>query len=83
MDNFQRAIYIFVLVVGTVSMVPFLMATLYKILKTGVIERRPPKPSFTRTGNPKAFWATIGFMAVGPAIMVWGMGVMLYRLWHS
>jgi hypothetical protein len=83
MDSFQRALFVFVLIFGTVSILPFLASTIYKTLKTGVIERKPPRHPFTRTGTPKAFWATMGIMAIGPVIMVWGGVVMLYRLLHT
>jgi hypothetical protein len=83
MDGFSRSTYVFVLVFGSVVVVPFLLSTIYRTLKKGIIDRKPPRQPFTRQGTPKAFWATVSFMAIGPVMIVWGMGVMLYRLLYS
>ena len=83
MESTQRAVYVFVLVFGAVVMLPFLLSTIYRTLKSGVIERRKPLRPFTREETPKAYWGTVAFMALGPAIAVWGMAVMLHRLLHQ
>ncbi len=82
MDSLTHATYAFVLIFGSIVIMPFMISTLYSTLKKGVIERKPPHPPFTRQNTPKAFWATIIYVTIGLIGMVWGMGVMLYRLLH-
>jgi hypothetical protein len=83
MEPMQRAIYVFVLIFGTVGALPFLLSILYRTLKRGIIERRHPLRPFTRGETPRAYWGTVAFMALGPVLLGWGMGVMFYRLLHS
>jgi hypothetical protein len=79
LDSSTRAFY-FVLLIGGLVTVQFMVRQLYATFKKGVIERLAPRQPFTRTDNPKAFWTFMVFCSLGTAGMIWGLAVVLFRL---